>query len=356
MFNWLGNIFPYSDLHSLNLDWILNKMKETAAQAAKALADAANALAQVAEAKAAALTAQTAAQDAQTAANKAAGNAASAAANAVQALNAAQTAQETATAANNKAQTAQETATAANNKAQTAQETATAANNKAQTAQESANTAQSAAQTAQNTANTAQSAAETAQSAVDGANTEINSLKKRFPVKNIDIARNAVSTSNLTEKSVTISRLAVLTSYLYTNNDDMSARFPNGSGSASIDQITAGIVNPQISFVQLLMSEYIQIRINITENNNSKIYTSSSPIVICNNKNLEGIIAIAPIIVIKNSTNDRYNGFIVLSHVSGNSGLNIKCQVIFNSTTPFNDSTRFVITANAVSTKLSESI
>ena len=328
MFTWLNNLFPYSDLHSLNLDWILFKMKETAAQAAKAVADAANALAQVAEAKAAALTAQTAAQDAQTAANKAAGNAANAAANAVQALSA----------------------------AQTAQETATAANNKAQTAQESANTAQSAAQTAQNTANTAQSAAETAQSAVDGANTEINSLKNRFPVKNIDIARNAVSTSNLTEKSVTLSRLAVLTSYLYTDTTpNGSARFPDGSGSASIDQITAGIVNTHISFIQHLTTEYIQIRINITENNDSKMYTSSSPIVICNNKTLKGIIAIAPIIVIKNNTNDIYNGFIVLSHVSGNSGLNIKCQVIFNSTTPFNDSTQFVITADAVSAKLSES-
>ena len=356
MFNWLGNLFPYSDLHSLNLDWILTKMKETAAQAAKAVADAANALAQVAEAKAAALTAQTAAQDAQTAANKAAGNAASAAANAVQALNAAQTAQETATAANNKAQTAQETATAANNAAETAQNTANTAQSAAQTAQNTANTAQSAAETAQNTANTAQSAAETAQNAVDDANTEIVALKKRFPVKNIDIARNAVSTSNLTEKSVTISRLAVLTSYLYTHNDNNSARFPNGSGSASIDQITAGIVNPQISFLQHLTSEYIQIRVNITENNISTIYTSSSPIVICNNKTLEGIIAIAPIIVIKNSTNDVYNGFIKLSHVSGDSGLNIKCQVIFNSTPPFNDSTQFVITANAVSAKLSESI
>ena len=40
MFNWLGNLFPYSDLHSLNLDWILTKMKETAAQAAKAAAKA----------------------------------------------------------------------------------------------------------------------------------------------------------------------------------------------------------------------------------------------------------------------------------------------------------------------------
>lgn len=58
MFNWLGNLFPYSDLHSLNLDWILSKMKETAAQAAKAIADSANALAQVIEAKTAAQNAE----------------------------------------------------------------------------------------------------------------------------------------------------------------------------------------------------------------------------------------------------------------------------------------------------------
>lgn len=147
MFNWLGNLFPYSDLHSLNLDWILSKMKDTAAQAAKAVADAANALAQVAEAKAAALSAQTAASNAQTAANDASTNAANAAASATAAVNtanaaqtaaqnaqtAAQNAQETATAANSAAQTAQETATAANNTAQTAQETATAANSKAST-------------------------------------------------------------------------------------------------------------------------------------------------------------------------------------------------------------------------------
>ena len=94
MFNWLGNLFPYSDLHSLNLDWILSKMKETAAQAAKAVADAANALAQVAEAKASALTAQTAANNAQTAAQNAqtaATNAQTAATNAHTAATNAQT-------------------------------------------------------------------------------------------------------------------------------------------------------------------------------------------------------------------------------------------------------------------------
>ena len=186
MFNWLGNLFPYSDLHSLNLDWILSKMKETAAQAAKAIADSANALSQVIEAKTAAQNAQTAAQDAQTAANKAAGNAASAAANAVQALNAAQTAQETATAANNKAQTAQETATAANNKAQTAQ-----------------------------------TAAETAQTAAENANTTANTAINKFPVGTYDISDNAVTKDKIANNAVTKDKIAdasITTSKLGSNS------------------------------------------------------------------------------------------------------------------------------------------
>ena len=333
MFNWLGNIFPYSDLHSLNLDWILTKMKETAAQAAKAVADAANALSQVIDAKTAAQNAQTAAQNAQTAANNAQ------------------------TAANNAADSAENAvavAQAAKSAAQTAQNTANTAQSAVQTAQSAAETAQSAAETAQNTANTAQSAAETAQSSAKKANDEITKLQNRFPVKNIDIAQNAISTAKLTEKCVTLSRLAVLTSYLYIDTNKKFARFPVGSGSASIDQITAGIINTDISFLSHLVTEYVQISINITDN--IETFACSSPIVRCNNKASAGLVAIAPIIVIKNSTSDIYNGYIRLSNVNGNSGLNLKCEVIFNSSTPFNDSTQFVITANAVSAKLSESI
>ena len=354
MFNWLGNLFPYSDLHSLNLDWILSKMKETAAQAAKAVADAANALAQVAEAKAAALSAQTAAQNAQTAADNAATSAENAVSVAQAAKSAAQTAQNTANTAQSAAQTAQNTANTAKSAAQTAQNTADAAKSAAQTAQNTANTAQSAAQTAQNTANTAQSAAETAKNSADIANNEVTALQDRFPIKNKDIAKNAVATSNLTENCVTLSRLAVLTSYLYMDITSKFARFPKGSGSASINQITAGIVNTSPSFLEHLNSEYIQIRINI--NDNRETYACSSPIVRCNNKATAGLIAIAPIIVIKNSTNDVYSGFIRLSHVNGDSGLNIKCEVIFTSSTPFDDGTQFVIIANAVSAKLSENI
>ena len=71
MFNWLGNLFPYSDLHSLNLDWLLSKMKETAAQAAQAIADSASALSRVQDAQTIANNAQTAANNAQTAATNA---------------------------------------------------------------------------------------------------------------------------------------------------------------------------------------------------------------------------------------------------------------------------------------------
>ena len=152
MFNWLGNLFPYSDLHSLNLDWILSKMKETAAQAAKAVADAANALAQVAEAKAAALSAQTAAKNAQTAANNA--------------------------------------QTAANNAADSAENAVNVAQN-----------AQSAAQTAQNTADAAKSAAQTAQ-------TTAQSALNKFPVQTADIANGAVLADKIGAYQITTGKIA----------------------------------------------------------------------------------------------------------------------------------------------------
>ena len=195
MFNWLGNLFPYSDLHSLNLDWILTKMKETAAQAAKAIADSANALAQVIEAKTAAQNAQTAAHDAQTAANNAQ------------------------TAANNAADSA-ENAVA---EAQAAKSTAQAAQSAAQTAQSAAQTAQSAAQTAQSTAETAQTAAQTAQSAAQTAKTAADNALSKFPVKEKDIAGGAVTTSKIADGAV-------------TNNKMSYANFFVGIGSYSLEK------------------------------------------------------------------------------------------------------------------------
>ena len=159
MFTWLNNLFPYSDLHSLNLDWILSKMKETAAQAAKALADSANALAQVIEAKTAAQNAQTAAQNAQTAANNA--------------------------------------QTAANN-------AATSAENAVNVAQ----AAQSAAQAAQSTAQTAQSAAETAQSTAETAKTTANGVLAKFPIQNVDIASKTITDEKISSKTITGSSIA----------------------------------------------------------------------------------------------------------------------------------------------------
>ena len=193
MFNWLGNLFPYSDLHSLNLDWILTKMKETAAQAAKAIADSANALAQVIEAKTAAQNAQTAAQNAQTAANNAqtaADNAADSAENAVSVAQAAKSA----------AQTAQNTADAAKSAAQTAQSAA-------QTAQSAAQTAQSAAQTAQNTAETAQTTAQTAQTAAENAQTTANSAMGKFPIKDEDIKRETITGGAIANNTITKNKL-----------------------------------------------------------------------------------------------------------------------------------------------------
>ena len=165
MFNWPGNLFPYSDLHSLNLDWLLSKMKEIATQAAQAIADSAKALAQVIEAKTAAQNAQTAAQNAQTAANNAQ------------------------TAANN-------AATSAENAVNVAQQAKSAA----QTAQNTANTAQTAAQNAQNTADAAQATAQNAASAV-------NTLNNKFPIQTADIADSAVTAAKIANNSINNSKV-----------------------------------------------------------------------------------------------------------------------------------------------------
>ena len=322
MFNWLGNLFPYSDLHSLNLDWILSKMKETAAQAAKAIADSANALAQVIEAKTAAQNAQTAAQNAQTAANNAQ------------------------TAANNAADSAE-------NAVNVAQQAKSAA----QTAQNTANTAQSAAQTAQSAAQTAQSAAENAQSIADTANEGVNTLNRRFPIKTADIADSAVTTPKLGEKSVTLDKINTTDSYLY-NNTTTYNRFPR-TGSATFDQITSGIEDTMLNVLQGLKTDVLRVSMDITEKNDSNpntVFTCTSPVIAYTNKNAIGICAIAPIIVIKNDTNDVYHGFIKLSqsykNPSDTINKKIKCEVIFNSNPPFNADTKFVITANPVSAKL----
>ena len=208
MFNWLGNLFPYSDLHSLNLDWILTKMKETAAQAAKAIADSANALAQVIEAKTAAQDAQTAAQNAQTAAN----NAQTAADNA-------------ATSAENAVNVAQQAKSAA----QTAQNTADAAKSAAQTAQNTANTAQSAAQTAQSAAQTAQSAADDALSKFPITEENIADLA----IGNKQLGPGAVSDDKLTDRAVTTAKID---DGAVTNNKMSAAHFYVGIGSYSLEE------------------------------------------------------------------------------------------------------------------------
>ena len=219
MFNWLGNLFPYSDLHSLNLDWILSKMKETAAQAAKAIADSANALAQVIEAKTAAQNAQTAAQNAQTAANNAH------------------------TAANNAADSAEN----AVNVAQQAKSAAQTAQNTANTAQSAAQTAQSAAQAAQTTAETAQSAAETAQSTAE-------TINGKFPIKNADIASKAISDVKLVKNSFAIT----------TKGDGSGLAYFTSKNGADISQITSVLTGSGISnFIRETAGTYLQFIIDI---------------------------------------------------------------------------------------------
>ena len=206
MFTWLNNLFPYSDLHSLNIDWILNKMKETAAQAAKAIADSANALAQVIEAKTAAQNAQTAAQNAQTAAN----NAANSAENAVTVAQAAQSA--------------------------------------AQAAQSTAQTAQSAAETAQSTAETAQSTAETA--------------LDKFPVQTADIANGAVLADKIGAYQITSAKIAkgaVLAEKLEVNEmrlKDLPVAYPINNGTLTISYNGTSLIATSSTFYNTLLNNF----------------------------------------------------------------------------------------------------
>lgn len=199
MFNWLGNLFPYSDLHSLNLDWLLSKMKETAAQAAQAIADSAKALAQVAEAKAAALSAQTAAQNAQTAASN-------------------------------------------------AQTAAQAAQSAAQNAESSVSDAVQTAHTAQETATTAQ---ETAQSALD-----------KFPVQTADIANGAVLADKIGAFQITsgkIARGAVLAEKLEVNEmrlKELPVAYPTNNGALTITYNGTSLIATSGSFYNTLLNNF----------------------------------------------------------------------------------------------------
>ena len=159
-------------------------MKETAAQAAKAIADSANALAQVIEAKTAAQNAQTAAQNAQTAASNAQTAANNAATSAGNAVNVAQTAQTAAQNAQTAAQNAQTTAETAQTTAETAQTAAQNAQNTANTAQTTAETAQTTAETAQTTAQNAQTTADRAMDKVGYNETRIKAIPTGYPLNN----------------------------------------------------------------------------------------------------------------------------------------------------------------------------
>ena len=296
MFNWLGNLFPYSDLHSLNLDWILTKMKETAAQAAKAIADSANALAQVAEAKAAALTAQTAAQDAQTAANKAAGNAASAAANAVQALNAAQTAQET---------------------AQNAQTAAT-----------------SAAQTAQN-----------AQTLAQNAQTTADNINAKFPIKGNDIENKTITTAKMKGNLCPV----------YVQKDNTTL-LPINGGTLDVSQITTKFsfdgtkirdadgyfLQPKVTLFKMVNGEQVDTgdRFNFVPMFSMERFTK---------------VSCTSFTFYNNETETFYNGRAVLKKdTSVTSGLTLTFQMFFDSMPTFQEGLTFRIEFAAIQARLSD--
>ena len=309
MFTWLNNLFPYSDLHSLNLDWILNKMKETAAQAAKAIADSANALAQVIEAKTSAQNAQTAAQNAQTAANNAQTAANSAADSAENAVNVAQQAKSA---------------------AQTAQNTADAANSAAQTAQSEAQTAQSAAQTAQSAAQTAQSAAQTAQNTADAAQSMAETINEKFPIKAADIANKAISDVKLVKNSFAITTIA---------NESGVVYLPSANG-ADISQITAELTGSGISnFIRETAGTYLQFSIDIytgsVSNANKNLTFHFPPAYYQRTQDLPLCI---PFLFMNITDNKVIRGYAKFLHQN----TNYTFQMFFDETPVFPDNTLFV--------------
>ena len=324
MFNWLGNLFPYSDLHSLNLDWILSKMKETAAQAAKAIADSANALAQVIEAKTAAQNAQTAAQTAQTAANNAQTAANNAADSAENAVNVAQ---------------------AAKSAAQTAQNTANTAQSAAQTAQNTANTAQSAAQTAQSAAQTAQSAAQTAQTAAD------NALSK-FPVKREDIADYAIDSMKIEDGAVGADKImdkAVTTNKIkngaVTNAKMSAADFYVSIGSYSLSEtatstaIAAGeavfefsrIATNAVIFVVYAASDY-----NVGDTPHH-LFMYSDPFIINTIATKRTVDIILEDFNNQTGEHTEYKGSLTISVSGSKAPYTVTGKITFTETLPFSD-------------------
>ena len=310
MFNWLGNLFPYSDLHSLNLDWILTKMKETAAQAAKAIADSANALAQVIEAKIAAQNAQSAAQNAQTAAN----NAQTAADNA-------------ATSAENAVTVAQ----AAKSAAQTAQNTANTAQTVAQTAQNTANTAKTAAETAQSAAQTAQTAAQTAQTAAESAQSNIDSISAKFPIKSVDIASKAITSNKLEKNSFAITT---------KGNESGLAYFTNPQG-VDVSGIADVLTDSSIyDFIRLTVGHYLQFIVDVYNGNianrNKNIVFDFPPAYYDRNDDLPLCI---PFIFMNKTENKVIKGYAKFLHTET---YTYTFQMFFDETPQFPANSKFV--------------
>ena len=327
MFNWLGNLFPYSDLHSLNLDWILNKMKETAAQAAKAIADSANALAQVIEAKTAAQNAQTAAQNAQTAAQNAqtaANNAATSAENAVGMAQSAKT-------------TAQNAQTAAQN-AQTA----------AQNAQTAASNAQTTATNAQTAAETAQTAAETAQSAAETAQTNVETLNGKFPIK----------TGDIKDKAVTEAKMLTVTSRIITEHrvaDDF-VNIPDSSeeNGYDISRITDELSASMGAFMLWLLGAYMQCEITFDRGANveAEDIKGSFGLMYWPDRRAANYAAYTPFIIENFTKNTVMRGY---ARLKTEDGINYKFQMFFDEPPVFTASFRFRVTIRKVGATLSGS-
>ena len=198
-------------------------------------------------------------------------------------------------------------------------------------------------------------AAQTAQSAADTANTGIEALNAKFPVKRNDIATDAINSSKIESYSITLNKLVTDRSNIYLDSTSLSyLRFPE-TGSATLAQISDGVIRTSNHFLNNLRTDFLQVKISILESgSNSTVFKCESNPVVILNKKTNGTIAMLPFIIFNDSTNEIYDGIVKISMEIVSQTKHVTCKVIFKTEPPFNDNTEFVINVYPIYTQLSQ--
>ena len=128
-------------------------------------------------------------------------------------------------------------------------------------------------------------------------------------------------------------------------------RFPE-TGSATRAQISDGVIRTSNFFLDRLITELFQVKIDILESGSvSTVFICESyPVVILKKS---GTVAMLPFIIFNDNTNETFDGFVKISKKNVSGTGQITCKVIFKTEPPFNDNTEFVIEVYPLYTKLS---